>query len=79
MPGSKQGRRVLHAEKPGSGDQNYISNLVASKEWGDLELELEILKELGADPLVMSPPNQRPPVYGIRYIFPCAECILHHA
>jgi D-alanine transfer protein len=40
----------------GSGDQLFINNIQNSKEWGDLEIVLQILKEMGAKPLIMSRP-----------------------
>ena len=41
---------------PGSQDQSYISKLNKSQEWGDLNILLEVLKELGAKPLILSRP-----------------------
>ncbi len=41
---------------PGSGDAHFIAALNQSKEWGDLAILLETLKELGAQPLIMSWP-----------------------
>ena len=41
---------------PGSEDQRFISDLDKSKEWGDLEILLSILKEMDAEPLIMSRP-----------------------
>jgi D-alanine transfer protein len=48
--------KYIKIQKPGSADQTYIANLNASREWGDLAILLEILKELGAQPLIMSRP-----------------------
>lgn len=39
-----------------SKDAEYVKNLDASLEWGDLDLVLRILKEMGAEPLIMSRP-----------------------
>jgi D-alanine transfer protein len=43
-------------KSPGSGDKAYLTNLVKSNEWGDLELALAILQKFNADPLIMSRP-----------------------
>jgi D-alanine transfer protein len=48
--------RTFKVNKPNSSDQHYIANLDSSKEWGDLAILLEILKELGAQPVIMSRP-----------------------
>ena len=45
---------------PGSKDAGFIRNLNASKEWSDLEILLEILKEMGAQPLILSRPIDGP-------------------
>ena len=47
---------MFKVNKSASGDQHYITNMEASKEWGDLGLVLEILSQLGAKPLIMSRP-----------------------
>jgi D-alanine transfer protein len=49
-------QQVLKINQPGSGDQKYINKINISEEWGDLAIMLEILKELGAQPLIMSRP-----------------------
>jgi D-alanine transfer protein len=41
---------------PGSLDQDFIQSVNGAKEWGDLEILLELLKELGAKPLIMGRP-----------------------
>jgi len=43
-------------QAPGSGDMLYTANVQNSKEWGDLEIVLQLLKEMGAKPLIMSRP-----------------------
>jgi len=48
--------QVFTFAPPGSGDQHYITHLENSKEWVDLEIELDVLHSLGATPLVMSRP-----------------------
>jgi D-alanine transfer protein len=48
--------QVMKIKKPGSGDDEYIANLEKSKEWNDLKLLLDVLKELGAKPLILSRP-----------------------
>ncbi len=47
---------VFKVSQPGSGDQQYMSKINGSKEWGDLAILLQVLKELGAQPLLMSRP-----------------------
>jgi len=44
----------------GSRDTQFIKSLDDSKEWSDLEILLEILKETGAQPLIMSRPIDGP-------------------
>ena len=46
----------LKKQKPGSADQMYIANIDMSREWEDLAILLEILKEQGAQPLIISRP-----------------------
>ena len=41
---------------PGSQDQNYLYKLSKSQEWGDLSILLQVLKEMGAKPLILSRP-----------------------
>jgi D-alanine transfer protein len=43
-------------EAANSGDKSYVANLNKSAEWTDYELVLRILKELGAEPLVLGRP-----------------------
>jgi D-alanine transfer protein len=50
----------LKVSQPGSGDQQYITKINKAEEWGDLAILLEILKELGAQPLIMSRPINGP-------------------
>jgi len=45
---------------PGSNDTQFINNLENSKEWGDLEILLRVLKEMGAQPLILSRPIDGP-------------------
>jgi D-alanine transfer protein len=52
--------QVLEISQPGSGDQQYITRINNSEEWGDLAILLEILKELGAQPLIMGRPINGP-------------------
>ena len=52
----QQYHRVLRIKKSGSSDKLYIANMERSGEWVDLELTLQVLKELGADPVIMSHP-----------------------
>ena len=52
----EQFQDVFKVGEPGSGDQQYISKINGSEEWGDLAILLEVLKELGAQPLLMSRP-----------------------
>jgi D-alanine transfer protein len=46
----------LRVHKPGSSNQKFLTAINNSKEWYDLELELEVLQELGVRPLIMSRP-----------------------
>jgi D-alanine transfer protein len=46
--------------KPGSGDPGFVQALNDSKEWTDFDLVLRILKEMGAQPLVLSRPIDGP-------------------
>jgi D-alanine transfer protein len=41
---------------PGTNDKQFISKLSVSKEWQDLDILLSVLKESGADPLILSRP-----------------------
>jgi D-alanine transfer protein len=52
----EQYHQVLTVSQPGSGDQEYITSINNSAEWVDLAILLEILKELGAQPLILSRP-----------------------
>ena len=45
---------------PGSKDDQFIRRLDDSKEWTDLEVLLEVLKERGAQPLILSRPIDGP-------------------
>jgi D-alanine transfer protein len=46
---------AVHAE-PGSRDEEFRQELARSREWGDLEMLLRALRELGAKPLLLSTP-----------------------
>ena len=46
----------IKVQKPGSADQTHIANLNTSREWEDLAILLEILREQGAQPLIISRP-----------------------
>ncbi len=52
----QQYHQVLDVSQPGSGDQRYITSLNNSEEWGDFAILLEVLNELGAQPLLLSCP-----------------------
>ena len=41
---------------PGSGDDYFIQKMSNSKEWQDLDILLSVLKEAGAQPLILSRP-----------------------
>jgi D-alanine transfer protein len=45
---------------PGTRDAQFIKTLNGSDEWSDLEILLEILKEMGAQPLILSRPINGP-------------------
>jgi D-alanine transfer protein len=53
---TEQFQDIFKVSQPGSGDQQYISKINGSKEWDDLTILLEVLKELDADALIMSRP-----------------------
>ncbi len=53
---SHHGYMGFEFHAPGSVDQSYITKLNNSQEWGDLSILLEILKEMGAKPLILSRP-----------------------
>ena len=58
---SKYKQSMQLREAPaGSGDAQFIKKLNGSEEWSDLEILLEILKEMGAQPLIMSRPINGP-------------------
>jgi len=46
--------------RPGSGNLEFIRNIDNSKEWTDFDLALRVLKELGAQPLILSRPLNGP-------------------
>ena len=48
--------KVLKMNKAGSGDKDYLTTIENTTEWGDLGFLLEVLKEMGADPVIMSRP-----------------------
>jgi D-alanine transfer protein len=56
----QQYHQVLEVSQPGSGDEQYITRMNRSEEWGDLAILLEILQELGAQPLILSRPINGP-------------------
>jgi D-alanine transfer protein len=57
---NKHWAEIMHnklvIKKPGSQDNAYIAKINISKEWGDFEILLGVLKELGAKPLILSRP-----------------------
>jgi D-alanine transfer protein len=46
--------------KPGSDNLGFLQNIAISKEWVDFDLLLQVLKELGAQPLILSRPLNGP-------------------
>ncbi len=48
--------KVSPARAKGSADGNFVNKLKVSPEWDDLDLLLRTLKEIGAEPLVLSRP-----------------------
>ncbi|MEA3210686.1 MAG: D-alanine transfer protein [Chthoniobacter sp.] len=48
--------RVIKADKPISEDADFVAAIERSTEWADLELLLRTLRELGAQPLILSIP-----------------------
>jgi D-alanine transfer protein len=57
-PAWKKMEQELNAKKksPASGDKAYLQNLNKSQEWVDFDILLQTLRELGAQPLIMSHP-----------------------
>ena len=53
---SHKGYLGFEFHAPGSANQIYLTKLKRSQEWGDLEILLEVLRELGAKPLILSRP-----------------------
>jgi len=45
---------------PASADEEFLTNLKNAKEWTDLQILLQVLKESGAEPLLLSRPLNRP-------------------
>ena len=52
--------RLADPKKPGSADYGFTHNLNTSGEWIDLDLMLRVLKEMGAQPLIVSRPLSGP-------------------
>ena len=46
----------LHKQAPGTRDEDFDARLLASKEFDDLQLLIDVLKELGVDALFISQP-----------------------
>ncbi|MFZ1043118.1 MAG: D-alanyl-lipoteichoic acid biosynthesis protein DltD [Anaerolineales bacterium] len=53
-------RKLRFPKKPGSANSQFLQNLDDSKEWTDFDLVLQILKEMGAQPLILSRPIDGP-------------------
>ncbi len=51
---------VVQFRPAGSQDQSYINRLNNSKEWDDFRIVLDILKQMGAKPLILSRPINGP-------------------
>ena len=51
-----ENHQTMIVHPAGSGDQNYLSLLESSIQWVNFELVLGILKEMGAEPLILSRP-----------------------
>jgi D-alanine transfer protein len=41
---------------PGTKDATFVGNIQAAKEWADLDITLQVLQELGANPLILARP-----------------------
>ncbi len=50
----------LHPAEPGSKDAEFIDDVELAREWNDLEIALQVLKELDADVVIMSAPMNVP-------------------
>ena len=53
-------RKLRFPKKPGSANSQFVQNLDTSKEWTDFDLVLQILKEMRAQPLILSRPIDGP-------------------
>jgi len=51
---------VDQGKAPGSGDSDYLDHMLRTQEWTDLNIMLRTLKELGAQPLILSLPAKGP-------------------
>lgn len=60
-------RKIPKNVAPGSSDTEFLQTMQFSQEWTDLGLLLDTLKELGAQPLIMSRPMNGPlwDAYGV--------------
>jgi D-alanine transfer protein len=61
----------------GSDDQQYLARVKDSKEWGDLQLVLEIFRETGARPMILSRPIHGP-LYEAAGISPHAQQVFYN-
>ncbi len=55
LPGERRAENI-RAQPPGSRDQAFSAKVLSSKEFGDLQLLVDVLKELGVDALFISQP-----------------------
>ncbi len=51
---------LVHRRRLGSADAGFVQRLNDSKEWEDFDLVLQILKEMGAQPIILSRPIDGP-------------------
>ncbi len=53
-------KKLTYPVKPSSANSEFVLDLNASKEWTDFDLVLQVLKEMGAQPLILSRPINGP-------------------
>jgi D-alanine transfer protein len=53
-------KRIDLPAPPGSANDTYVKNLLNSAEWSDFKILLQVLKQLGAEPLIVGRPLNVP-------------------
>ncbi len=68
--------RLATIATPGSADKDFIETVLTSKEWDDLDILLSVLKEEGAQPLILGRPWNGP-LLNTRGVSPMARQIFY--